>query len=177
MTVERDPSKSWIEDEAYFKAQCETGKSFERFVAEKLTKAGVSDVIHTDDGFRESVGEIAKFTKMSGDLKIKGWPFEVKSRTENFRSPADWRYWPMFVDTLGSYEQKKVKPIGYIFVSQHTGALLAVSTHTRKHWKIREKFDHKRQISETFLCVAKEHVLDEAELIKKLVSMPQNPAV
>lgn len=169
--VQRDPAKSWIEDEDYFRAQCELGRRFEQLVAERLRALGIEDVVCLDDGFRESVEDIHKFTKTSGDLKIKGWPFEVKSRTESFKTPKDWKFWPMFVDTVGSYEQKKVKPVGYIFVSQETGRLMAVSTSTKSSWKRVERFDRKRQIQEMFYCVAEKHVLSEEQLIEKLKAM------
>jgi len=172
--VERDPSKAWIEDEAYFRDQCATGKSFEKFVVEKLIAAGIADVEHEDAGFRKDISEIHKFTKSSGDLKIKGWPFEVKSRSENFQTPEDWRFWPMFVDTVSSFDKKLVRPTGYIFVSQSTGALMGVSSKYKDKWTVVKKWDNKRKISEQFYCVSREYVIGETRLIERLKDLPPN---
>lgn len=170
--VERDPTKSWIEDTQYFKDQCNIGKSFEKLVAEKLIAAGISDVVHEDSGFRKDITEIHKYTKTSGDLKIKGWPFEVKSRTEVFNTTDDWKYWPMFVDTVSSFDRKTVQPRGYIFISQATGALMGVGVKSKEHWTITKKWDNKRKISEKFYCVDKTYVVNEQDLIKQLKDLP-----
>jgi hypothetical protein len=172
--VERDKSKRWIDDEAYFKDQCDIGKSYEKRVAQRLIEAGVENVLHEDAGFRKSRGEIAKFTKTSGDLKIKGWPFEVKSRTESFMTPEDWRYWPMFVDTVTSFDKKLVQPRGYIFISQITGALMGVSTTHKDKWTVVKKWDSKRRITENFYCVDKLYVVSEDKLIDGLKKLEEN---
>lgn len=127
--VERNPNLTWIEDLDYFRDQCLLGKEFERFVAAKLSKHDIQVSVE-DDGIRDSIGQIARYTKTSGDLKIKGWPFEVKSRNVRFTTPDDFPYWPMFVDTVKSFDQKSIKPKGYIFVSQPTGILMGF---TSKH--------------------------------------------
>lgn len=169
--VDRDPSKPWIEDYEYFREQCLIGKEFERFVAAKLKLHGLSVEVQ-DDGIRESIDQISGFTKTSGDLKINGWPFEVKSRNVRFTEPFDFPHWPMFVDTVQSYESKLVKPRGYIFVSQPTGALMGFSTkHIPECSKV-AKFDRKRQIEDLFYCVDRRFVLREETLIERLKILP-----
>lgn len=169
--MSRDLSKPWIEDDAYFKEQLVLGRHFEQHVASRLRANGVEDVVVLNDGFRNSTTEIEHFTRTSGDLKIKGWPFEVKSRSETFHCPSDWHRWPMFVDTVSSFDQKAVKPGAYIFVSQTTGKLIAVDSKTRPQWTTVNAFDKKRQIRDTFYCVYLGLVLDEETLFKRLKAM------
>lgn len=169
--VDRNPELAWIDDFDYFKEQCLLGKEFERFVAAKLAKHGIPVEI-VDDGIRTSKGQIAAYTKSSGDLKIKGWPFEVKSRNVRFTSPDDFPHWPMFVDTVKSYDQKLVKPKGYIFVSQPTGVLMGFTSKHIVNCSKEEKFDNKRQISDIFYCIERRFILSEATLIERLKELP-----
>lgn len=169
--VERNPDLPWIEDFEYFRSQCLIGKEFERFVAAKLSKHGIQVEVQ-DDGIRESVSQISGYTKTSGDLKIKGWPFEVKSRNLRFTKPFDFPHWPMFIDTVQSYESKLIKPRGYIFVSQPTGALMGFSTkHIPECSKV-SRFDRKRQIEDLFYCIDRRYVLSEDTLIERLKELP-----
>jgi hypothetical protein len=168
--VERNPKLTWMEDFDYFKDQCLLGKEFERFVAAKLAKHGISVTVE-DDGIRESVGQISRYTKTSGDLKIKGWPFEVKSRNVEFTSPDDFPFWPMFVDTVKSYDQKLIKPKGYIFVSQPTGALIGLTSKHQPSWSKVNKFDTERKIKDAFYCVDRKYTVGEDTLIQRLKDM------
>ncbi len=166
--VERDLTLSWWKDDKYFEDQLKIGKDFEVFVANKLKKAGIANVIHQNNGDEHIKSEVSKHTKYSTDLLINGWSFEVKSRSEVFTSPEDWRYWPMFVDTVSSLDKKKFKPRGYIFVSQKTGALMSVGINSKEFWTTQKKWDSKRKISDTFYCVEKKYVTTEETLIKRL---------
>ena len=173
--VERDKSLSWIEDEAFFRQMCDRGKKYEALVAQKLGEHGITGVQLLDDGFRKNISEIGKFTASSKDLKIKGWSFEVKSRNVAFTSPEDWpvNFWPMFLDTVSGFEKKVIKPIGYIFISQQTGALMGASCRNRESWEIQRRFDRERKIYDNFYCLQKKDVIDEAALIEKLKAMPE----
>ena len=171
--VTRDTTKSWIDDENFFKHMCEVGRRYEAMVIQKLRDHGIEDIRQLDDGFRKNISEIKKYTANSKDLLIKGWPFEVKSRNVYFTSPDDWpeKFWPMFLDTVSGFESKKIKPVGYIFISQQTGALMAASTANRKGWEIQKRFDRERKITDNFYCLGRDDVIDEDELVAKLVKM------
>jgi hypothetical protein len=179
MQPTRDLSKSWIEDENFFKHMCEVGRKYEAIVMQKLIDAGIEDVQLLDDGFRKNVADIKRYTTNSKDLLIKGWPFEVKSRNVYFTDPDDWpaNYWPMFLDTVAGFESKKAKPVGYIFISQKTGAMMAASTAkiNRQKWDTQRRFDRERKIWDTFYSLNREDVISEDELITKLLAMKTKP--
>lgn len=174
--MQRDLAKSWIEDEDFFRHQCQLGRKYEALTIQKLIGAGIpaKDFQLMDDGFRDNPGEIAKYTANSKDLLIKGWPFEVKSRNVYFTTPDDWpsNYWPMFLDTVKGFEAKVVKPVGYIFISQKNNALLGASMKNKSNWTRQKKFDRERQIWDEFYCLGRDDVFDETELIARLQKMP-----
>lgn len=143
-------------------------------MAHKLLQAGVTDIELMDDGFRDSVEEVENYTKTSKDLLIKGWPFEVKSRSLAFSGPDDWPSWawPMFVDTVSSLDSKDDPPVGYIFVSQKTNAIMSASVSLKYLWQKQDKYDNARGIWDRFYCVRRGHVLNEQQTIEKLLRMP-----
>lgn len=169
----RDWKKSWIEDEDFFREQLTMGKSMESLVAQKLTDAGIPDVHHEDMGFRKDLSEIKFYSEETHDLWIKKWPFEVKSREVEFTEPDDWpmNLWPMMVDTVQSFSEKKIKPVGYIFISQITFKMMAVSLKSFRHWTTILRYDHKRGIKQEYYAVKKNHVISEADLIQRLRDM------
>lgn len=169
----RDPSLRWIEDDQFFQEQLAEGRRFEQEVVRKLKAAGI-EASAMNDGFRESVAEIPKFTRESFDLTVKGHRFEVKSRGKNypFTGPDDWHFWPMFIDTVASIDNKQPAPLGYIFVSQATLALMAVNCKTKAKWVVERKWDRQRAIMDDFYCARRAEVLNEEQLLQKLRELP-----
>lgn len=178
MPVERDLTKSWNQDDEYFHSQLKIGQDFEKVVVKRLIAAGVKNVFFIDSGgFRKSLAEVSKHTKTSHDISINGWIFEVKSRDREkpFYTPDDWKHWPLYVDTVSSFDKKLKKPKGYIFISQATEALMGTSVKYKDRWTIQKGWDNKRKIPDNFYCVSKEYVISEDKLIQKLKELPENP--
>lgn len=180
--VKFDPNKSWSENDAAFKELYKLGNHYQEIVAAKLRLYGVEDVISVTDTYRQSISEAAKYAKDNVDLLIKGWLFEVKSRGEVFTSVDDFPYPTVFIDTVSSWEDKMCrkpigtrngKPIGYIFISQKTRALLGSTTDgAPDRWGIVERRDRVRKIQERFYVAQKSDMLGEPALVQKLKAMP-----
>lgn len=173
--VKRDKSKPWIEDTAYFQAQATIGNRYEKLLVAKLAGYQILEVEQRDLKFKKDLSELPEFTKTQVDLRIKGWSFEVKSRSKDFMTPNDWQHWPMFVDTVHGFDAKEEKPKAYIFISQGTGALMAAPVNYQDKWTKVKKFDRKRSIWEEFYCVDKKYVMDEKRLVECIRTLNPKP--
>jgi len=179
--IQRDLSKSWIEDVEYFKQQKEIGDKYLKLICDRLQKeysipCGLFEDEYSD--FRENPKQIKNYTANNKDLWIinKNYLFEGKSRNINFQTKEDWpmNLWPMFVDTVEGFDAKIKKPLGYIFISQFSHRLLATSVKQHKNtWSEAEKFDTCRKIKVPFYFVDEPYVMNEEELIEKLKQLQQ----
>jgi len=172
--IKRDKNLSWSQDDKYFKEMLDKGREQQKLVINKLKVYGVENITDTIDySFRKDISESTKYSKNDKDILIEGRIFEIKSRDIKFTSPEDWpkSYWPMFLDTVKSFDQKIEKPVGYIFISQKTGALMATSVSKKNEWTTDKKWDHKRKIYDNFYFVDKKNVFDEKELVRKLKNL------
>ena len=160
----------WMENDELAKQLTETGHKWQRYVAGFFEAHGL-DVEVTDYSWRGSRDEIKDYLH-TWDLKICGQRLEVKSRDMAF--DTYWRTFPWeraFVDTVHKYEAHDVKPMAYIYVSQHTGAMLTTpgSTDARDAWwETKEAFDNVRKITDTFYTVSREHLDPVTKLLARL---------
>lgn len=98
--------------------------------------------------------EIAEFTRSEQDLVTKAGVIEVKGQGRSFTGePADFAYDSQIVDTVESWEGKRVRPVAYVFLSEPTKQCLVLPTRSRPHWRIETKFDRLKRRSIDFYVV------------------------
>lgn len=171
----RDKSKKFSQDDDFFWAELQKGLLYERLVAKILQDEGISPIQIASDNFqfRENIGEAKKYAKNGKDLIIKGHNFEVKSRNIGFTSPQSWprKCLPIHIDTVDSIDSKNFDVVGYIFISQRTGALIGISMSTKDQWEIHDGADNIRNFKEKFYSADPKYFYDEPTLIRSLKRM------
>jgi hypothetical protein len=95
--------------------------------------------------FRKSLADAKTFTQLEQDFLVNGKLVEVKSRNLFFTRPQDYPYETCLVDTVEGYNAKEEKPLGYIIVSTHTGAMLWLDSDVAA-WQIDKQADPDRGI-------------------------------
>lgn len=115
--------------------------------------------------------EWANFTKSEKDIILSnGETLEVKSINQDFTaSPSSFPLRQIIVDTVSGFEGKDQKPIGYIFVSKKTGAMLALSTARRDKWWVENKYDRFRDKNDNFYFAAAGELRTMKSLILHLI--------
>jgi len=163
----------WMENDALARQLTETGYKWQRYIAGFFEAHGLP-VDVPDYSWRGSTEEIKDYLH-TWDMKIYDQRIEVKSRDITF--DTYWRTFPWeraFVDTVHKYEAHEVKPMAYIYVSQHTGAMLTTPGSIAARdtwWEKKEAFDNVRKITDTFYTVGREHLDPITKLLDRLKGM------
>ncbi len=138
----------WIENEELFKKELLEGFKWQIHVAKHLDSLGF-DVDVPQLRVRQNTSEIPAFAD-EPDIIWEDKIFEVKSRKIRFRTPNEFPFKSIFVDTVKGWEDKKHKPDGYICVSTLTGAMICLSGKTQWRWNKLRKHDMTRDIDDWF---------------------------
>ncbi len=160
----------WMENDELARTLTEAGWKWQLYVA-RFFEAHGFEVDVPEYSWRNSREEIKDYLH-TWDLKICDQRIEVKSRDLAF--DTYWRTFPWeraLVDTVHNYEAHEVKPMAYIYVSQHTGAMLTTpgSVEARDAWwEKKDAFDHVRKINDTFYTVGREHLDPITKLLARL---------
>lgn len=161
---------TWIENDALFKQELETGNRWANHVANVLNDNGVP-CYATKMVFRDSISEIEDFSKFDKDVVLTNpsGHVEVKSRNLSFGSTFDsYPYETAFVDTLDGWNKKEEKPLAVLLVSQKTSEILVIPTTSETSWGQETKYDRVRNIWETWITVHKTHLRPLSDFITHL---------
>jgi len=142
-------SEDWFSNDALFFDQLKKGYAWQHLPAVFFRCSGLAVEI-PNLTVRQDVSEASRWTKSDTDLIVDGHVIEIKSRGERFTCAADFPYDEPFVDTVAGYDAKKPPPVAYVFVSQITGAMLAINSQTKTFFRIVAKHDRVRNIDENF---------------------------
>jgi len=146
------------------------GHSYNELVASYLQEYGVRCTV-PELRIASSLAERRHLTVTEKDILLDdtGHVLEVKSSRRSFGwDPLDFPYPDTIVDTVNSYESKKVKPCAYILYSRPTGAMVAIGTSTKPRWKKTKFFDRYQQITDEFYLVGKDDIKPIGDLIQYL---------
>lgn len=134
----------WFENHPLFFKELGSGFFWTVQVAAFLAYRGL-DVKISERGVRDYVGQTDKYKKMVS-FWCEGAPVDVKSRSETFYRPADFRYPQIFVNEVENFRAKTVKPEFIVCVSQATGSMIVLDVPgTCTAWKIRADRDSVRE--------------------------------
>lgn len=160
----------WHKNDALFKRELTTGRRWEVYVAEQLTRAGIPGVSSPEYGFRKSIRDAHKFKDQMDIIVGESFGIEVKSRTFAFTGLEDVPAfaWPHFIMSTSSWEGYTRKPSVIVSVSQKTGGMIVISALTRPHWIRVPSFDRTRGISDVWLAADKEHWRSFEDLVSAL---------
>jgi len=152
----------------------ELGWKWQRYVGAFFEAHGL-EVELPEYTWRENAAQI-KDHLHSWDLKVCGHRIEVKSRDIAF--DTYWRTFPYeraFVDTVHKYEAHEIKPMAYVYVSQHTGAMLTTPGSIAARdawWEQQQAKDHVRKITDTFYTVNRKNLDPVTKLLQRLKEIP-----
>jgi hypothetical protein len=163
---------AWMENDPLFQDQLERGRWYERLAMRKLCNYGVGEIVAKNHGFRGDRKDIPWYTVLSDDATIKGWPWEFKSRDVAFTNQHNFPYEQIMVDTVRSFEEKAVRPVGYVCISQLTYMLIGLDVSTKSEWDVVKKHDRTRDIDDYFYVAPRACFLDEPTLVAKLRNTP-----
>jgi len=157
----------WFENDELFLRECAEGHRWERYIAGLLRREGF-DADTPKQTLREHVSEAPEYLEDS-DVIVKlpsvddqGNPwerelsFEVKSRKVMFRTPRDFPYEHIFVDTVSGWDAKNPRPAAVICVSQFTHQVMVLSSGTQEHWGIEKRHDRLRGFTTDFYVAPRE---------------------
>jgi hypothetical protein len=117
--------------------------------------------------------EIREMTQTEKDIVLTGihdGVLEVKTSSREFGwDPADFPYSETIVDTVSSYEEKIIKPLAYVLVSQKTEAMVALPPSTKSRWKVRRLYDNKQELWDDFYVIQKQDIAEIGKLINYLL--------
>ena len=149
-------------------ARMASGHSWNQRVGDYLREQGIPCEV-PDLQYATTEEEIARFSAEEKDIILwDGSVLEVKSQSREFTSePSQYPWDDFIVDTIGYY-LKLVKPIAYVFVSQPTGAMLALNTNTEASWWEQTKTDGRDGIPSKSLISSKANLRTMAALIAHL---------
>ena len=149
-------------------ARMASGHSWNQRVGDYLREQGIPCEV-PDLQYATTEEEIARFSAEEKDIILwDGSVLEVKSQSREFTSePSQYPWDDFIVDTIG-YHLKLVKPIAYVFVSQPTGAMLALNTNTEASWWEQTKTDGRDGIPSKSLISSKANLRTMAALIAHL---------
>lgn len=101
---------------------------------------------------------------------IENGVLEVKTSSREFTwDPAEFPYSETIVDTVSSYENKIIKPLAYVLVSQKTDAILALPPSTKDRWEIRRLYDKQQELWDDFYVIKKQDIADIRKLVDYLL--------
>jgi hypothetical protein len=185
--IEKIPCKrtkgmSFGRDDNFFWAQLQKGLLYEKLVAKILRGKGIKpvNVVGGDsDTFRDKIDNIGVYSRKARDIVIKGYNFEIKSRSIEFTTPDNWpkKLLPIHIDTVSSVDEKNFPVAGYIFISQKTGCLMGISYRSKEYWKKNKGRDNVRNLKDTFYSAPLRYFYGEAELLRKLQKMEPNKEI
>jgi len=144
------------------------GHEYNELVAAYLKRNGI-DCEVPELEIAERPEDWSKFTNNEKDIILgTGEVLEVKSINQNFTGdPSSWPMPRAIVDTYSGYHGKKTRPLAYVFVSQQTKQMLAISTEKpSKNWVVERKYDKYRNKEDDFYFAPK----GELRPIDKLVN-------
>lgn len=98
------------------------GDQMEAFVTKRLIDAGID----ATQPFMEDGLPISDYTKYQKDIIANGHVLEVKGRNVHFTSVEDFPYKTIFVEGVGGFDKKDVRPKFYVNISHRTGAIIAL---------------------------------------------------
>lgn len=160
----------WSQNDALFKKLLVRGYCFQA-IPYLFLKAHGFDVEMPELEVRADIADAARFFD-TYDLKVGESTIEVKTRSFRFTSPFDWPAdkIPAFVDTKKKWEGRVVKPFAYIFVSEHTGAMVTTCglASARAGWSEVTRLDNVRGFEETFLTTPRETLRTPEKLVGAL---------
>lgn len=141
----------WHENDDLFLELLRRGYDWQRYVGMFFKLQGLSVEVPMLTA-RQNLGDAPLFRDQF-DLRIGGFPIEVKSRSHSFCSPDDFPFEDAFVDTVDNYDKKEPKPLAYVFVSMVTGGMIALPSEAPTGWKKERHRDNVRGIDDEFyLC-------------------------
>lgn len=153
----------------YRKAYTE-GHEYNEYVAEHLRSNGIECEVPELE-IAENPADWSKFTHTEKDIILSsGEVLEVKSINQHFTGdPGSWPMPRAIVDTYSGYHGKRKRPLAYIFVSQQTREMLAISTEKpSKNWTVERKYDKYRQKEDDFYFAPKQELRPIDKLINYL---------
>jgi hypothetical protein len=139
----------WMQPDAEFERWCREGYQWEATVCQALVDAGVPAQV-TEKAVRPSFSERGRY-RDAGDIAVAGGAtLGVKSKKIRF-GPDPARY-PDEIVLLGvpyQWQRADPKPVGFVIVSQLTGAMLVVPGYSDGHWrqKVVRQRNGSRQVS------------------------------
>jgi len=154
----------------YFKAYRE-GHGYNYYVAGDLKSRGIECTV-PDLEIEEDPTKWSRFTKNEKDIILSnGDILEVKSVRQEFgEDPESWPLERIIVDTYSGFNDKSKRPIAYVFVSQKTKKMLAMSTANPDLWSVERKFDKYRQKEDDFYFAPKRLLRPMDRLVEYLKS-------
>lgn len=145
------PAGGWEALHERFLTTLRHARSFEVAVALRLLDAGLTVQLPE----RSEAPDVSHAAQHSdrGDLIVAGrWIVEIKSTRYRFTCAADWPFeHGAYVTNEKAFRRRRPRPIAYVFVSQQTLAMLAVSTASEPTWK-RVLTEHPDRPAYTALC-------------------------
>jgi hypothetical protein len=152
----------------YFRAYRE-GHEYNGYVADYLRSKGI-DCEVPDLEIEEDPTRWSKFTQNEKDIILaNGDVIEVKSINQNFTDdPSSWPLERAIVDTYSGFNGKSKRPIAYVFVSQKTKKMLAMSAEKPSAWSVERKFDKYRQKEDDFYFAPKSMLRPMDKLVEYL---------
>lgn len=152
--------------DAVFKRRLEECRCYEQMVCDFLRDNGIGCC---------SPETKENHTQLDIDVLLDdGRVIEVKSRKSTcvFTCPQDFPFPDIFVDTRQGWEEKKIKPFAYVFVSQDTGAMVWIPGDTRDQWVERKVMDRWLGYETWTLCADKGLIRPIGELVEILKEQP-----
>jgi len=156
------------------------GHGYNQKMAKRLQDRGV-DCYPPSLRFADDTPEARfEFTQNEKDIVLNNPSglIEVKSSSTYWEDgdPSSIRsnFSSVFVDTVSSYEEKLIKPIAYILVSQHTDGVLVVPVTTKPLWQVKKNlYDKKQGIFDDFYLVEFQHLKTFDELVSHIMKQQQ----
>ena len=158
-----------MENKELFTSELLKGYLWQLYVAEQFRQLGAKTVdcppLAPYKGWKHS-----KEHANSADIVVNGHIIEVKSRDLVFTSAEDFPFDTVAVETKQGFEAKTDKPVMYVTVCQHNGALIALDVaKTRDEWEVKRRFDTKRRIAVVSFDCRRELWENFAECADRLV--------
>jgi len=161
----------WFQNDALFLRECAEGHKWERYVVGLLTRDGLKASCPKQT-LRDHVSQAHQYLQDSDVVVEVGsgreLVFEVKSRRVKFKSPADFPYDDVFVDTVSGWDAKEPRPVGVICVSQVTHSVMVLPAGTQPKWERERRYDHVRGFETDFYVASRELWGSYGSLVKRL---------
>ena len=143
--------KKWMDNPELFCKELLKGYLWQLFVGERFRLMGYE--VHVPQMSYKGLKHAKEYLD-SRDLTVNGKIVEIKSRDYTFTSQDDFPFPTILIETKSGYEGKKTKPVMYVNVCQHNGAMCALDVKkTYKQWSARRIWDRVRKVgSMTFEC-------------------------